>query len=83
MFMSSTNERANKMSHDTDRAKVDAKSKTEKATRRHKAVAIAEGIIIGTAIVLALGFYLGDHYASNRAAQMQHAVKAASTQPLK
>lgn len=83
MLTSSTNERANKMSHDTDREKLAVKNKTEKAQRRHKALAIIEGIVIGTAIVLAIGFYAGDHYASNRAAQMQHAVKAASTAPLK
>lgn len=69
------------MSHDTDRAKLAEKKKT--TSNKHKVVAVIEGILIGTAIVLALGFYLGDHYASNRSAQMQHAVKAATTAPLK
>lgn len=53
--------------------------KAAKRVKRHKVIAIAEGIVIGTVIVLAIGFYLGDHYANNKNAQMQSAVTTALT----
>lgn len=53
--------------------------KAAKRVKRHKVIAVVEGIVIGTAIVLAIGFYLGDHYANNKHAQMQSAVTAALT----
>lgn len=67
------------MSHETDRAKLAEKNKPVQAARRHKIIAIAESIVIGVAVVLAVGFYLGDHYANNKNADMQHAVSAAIT----
>lgn len=53
-------------------------TKTERTTRS-KVIAIVEGIVIGTVIVLAVGFYLGDHYANSKNADMQHAVTSALT----
>jgi hypothetical protein len=59
------------------RKEVKRLNKEESAPKRHKVIALVEGVIIGTALILALGFALGVKYANHQNHDKQSAVTSA------
>lgn len=81
MLMSSTKRKVTMTTNTTKEVRANAKAAKEAANpgRKGRVIATIEGILIGAVIMIALGFVLGDHYASNRNAQVNTAVKSAVT----